>query len=237
MTKTLMNKLSIVIPVYNEKNTILEILKRVEEVKLALEKEIILVDDCSTDGTREILQSLKTNNHKIYYQLKNSGKGAAVRRGFDETTGNIIIIQDADLEYNPADYPRLIKPILDGRADIVYGSRFLGSSERRVLYFWHSLANKFLTILANIFSGLNLSDMETGYKIFSREALNKIKPRLTSNRFGIEPEITILAGRNKMRVFEIGISYDGRTYAEGKKINWRDGLAAVWQTVKFGLRR
>ena len=230
-------KLSIVIPVYNEKNTILEILKRVEAAALELEKEIIIVDDGSTDGTGEILKGLPAGNHKIFFQKKNLGKGAAVRLGFREASGDIIIVQDADLEYDPEEYGKLIKPIMDGKADVVYGSRLIGSEAHRVLYFWHYLANKFFTTLANALSNLNLSDMETCYKVFSRAALDKIAPRLVSNRFGLEPEITMLAGKNKLRVFEVGISYSGRTYEEGKKINWRDGLAAFWHIIRFGLRR
>ncbi|MDP2709126.1 MAG: glycosyltransferase family 2 protein [bacterium] len=230
-------KLSIVIPVYNEKNTILEILKRVEAVELPLAKEIIMVDDYSTDGTREILENLDQVKYKIFYQEKNKGKGAAVRRGFKHTSGDIIIIQDADLEYDPAEYGKLIKPIMDGRADVVYGSRLVGSEARRVLYFWHYLANKFFTTLSNAISNLNLSDMETCYKVFSREALLKISPRLISNRFGLEPEITMLVAKNKLRIYEVGISYSGRTYEEGKKLNWRDGLAAFWHIIRFGFRK
>ena len=230
-------KLSIVIPVYNEKNTILEILKRVEAVALPLEKEIILIDDCSTDGTRELLRSLPAGKYKIFYQEKNQGKGAAVRCGFKETSGDIILIQDADLEYDPQEYGKLIKPIMDDKADVVYGSRLIGSEAHRVLYFWHYLANRCLTFFCNMLSNLNLSDMETGYKVFSRAALDKIAPRLVSNRFGLEPEITMLAGKNKLRVFEVGISYSGRTYEEGKKINWRDGLAAFWHIIRFGFRK
>lgn len=230
-------KLSIVIPVFNEKNTVLEILKRIEAVELPLDKEIILVDDCSTDGTREILKSLPAGKYKIFYQEKNQGKGAAVRKGFSQAGGDIIIIQDADLEYDPEEYGKLIEPIMSGKADVVYGSRLIGSEARRVLYFWHFLANKFLTTLANMFSDLNLSDMETGYKVFSRQALEKILPHLVSNRFGIEPEITILVGKSKLRVYEVGITYSGRTYEEGKKINWQDGLAAIWHIVRFGVRR
>lgn len=232
-----MKKLSIIIPVFNEKNTILEIIKRVGAVKLPLDKEIVLVDDYSTDGTREILRNLPSENYKIFYQEANLGKGAAVRLGFNHASGDIIIVQDADLEYDPAEYSKLIAPILDGRADVVYGSRLIGSEAHRVLYFWHSLGNKFLTTLANMFSDLNLSDMETCYKVFSRQALDKIKSRLTSNRFGIEPEITMLVSKSKLRIFEVGIAYSGRTYKEGKKIGWRDGLAAIWHIVRFGISR
>lgn len=230
-------KLSIVIPVYNEKSTVLEVLKRVDVVSLDLDKEIILVDDGSTDGTGEILKSFPPDKYKIFFQEKNYGKGAALRRGFKESSGDIILVQDADLEYDPADYPKLIKPIMDGRADMVYGSRFVGSEAHRVLYFWHYLGNRCFTFLSNALSNLNLTDMETCYKVFSRQALDKILPRLSSNRFGIEPEITMLASKNKLRIYEVGISYSGRTYEEGKKINWRDGLAAIWHIIKFSLRK
>lgn len=230
-------KLSIIIPIFNEKNTILEIIKKVEAVELPLDKEIILIDDGSTDGTREILQNLNVGKYKIFYHEKNLGKGAAVRLGFEKASGDIIIVQDADLEYDPEDYARLIKPIMAGRADVVYGSRLIGSEAHRVLYFWHYLANRFLTFLSNLLSNLNLSDMETGYKVFSRAALDKILPRLVSSRFGIEPEITMLAGSNKLRIYEVGITYAGRTYEEGKKIGWRDGLAAIWHIIRFGVRR
>jgi glycosyltransferase involved in cell wall biosynthesis len=232
-----MQKLSIVIPVFNEKNTIKEVLNRVEAVQLPLDKEIILVDDCSTDGTREILKSLPAGKYKIFYQEKNQGKGAAVRKGFSQAGGDIVIIQDADLEYDPKEYQKLINPILQGKADVVYGSRLIGSEAHRVLYFWHFLGNRCLTFLSNILSNLNLSDMETGYKVFSRQALEKILPRLVSNRFGIEPEITILVGKSKLRVYEVGVTYSGRTYEEGKKIGWRDGLAAIWHIIRFGVRR
>ncbi|PIR91871.1 glycosyl transferase [bacterium (Candidatus Gribaldobacteria) CG_4_10_14_0_2_um_filter_41_16] len=232
-----MPKLSVIIPVFNEKNTIKEILKKIEAVALPLEKEVVIVDDGSTDGTREILEGLPADKYKIYFQGKNQGKGAALRRGFREATGDIIIIQDADLEYEPAEYGKLIKPIMDGKAEVVYGSRLIGSEARRVLYFWHYLANKFLTTMANVLSNLNLSDMETGYKVFSRQVLDKILPHLISDRFGFEPEITMLVGKNKFRVYEVGITYAGRTYEEGKKIGWKDGLAAFWHIIRFGLRR
>jgi len=232
-----MQKLSIVIPVFNEKNTIREVLNRIEAVRLPLDKEIILVDDYSTDGTRDTLKSLSIDKYKIIYHEKNQGKGAAVRTGFKEASGEIIIIQDADLEYDPKEYEKLINPILEGKADAVYGSRLIGSEAHRVLYFWHYLGNRCLTFLSNMFSNLNLSDMETGYKVFSREALNKILPRLISDRFGIEPEITMLVSRNKLRIYEVGITYSGRTYTEGKKIGWRDGFAAIWHIIRFGIRR
>lgn len=232
-----MKKLSIVIPVYNEKNTIGEILKKVEAVELPLAKEVILVDDGSTDGSREILKNLPAGKYKIFYLESNLGKGAALRFGFGQVSGDIIITQDADLEYDPEDYSKLIRPIMEGKADVVYGTRLAGSEARRVLYFWHYLANRCLTFLANMLSGLNLSDMETGYKVFSRAALETIRPRLSAARFGIEPEITMLVARSRLRIYEIGVTYAGRTYDEGKKIDWRDGLAAVWHIIRFGIRR
>jgi len=229
-----MNKLSIIIPVYNEKETILEILKRVENVNLPLEKEIIIIDDVSNDGTRDILKKLK-NKDRIILKKKNQGKGSAIRQGFLKATGDIVIIQDADLEYNPNDYGKIIRPILENKADVVYGSRLLSSDYHRVLYFWHSVGNKFLTLFSNALTDLNLTDMETGYKAFRKEVIDSFKYKLQSNRFGIEPEMTARIAKSKWRVYEVGISYSGRTYEEGKKINWKDGITAVWHIIKFNL--
>lgn len=229
-------KLSIVIPVYNEKDTILEILKQVESVDLPLEKEIIIIDDCSTDGTREILKDF-SDKYKIILKEKNEGKGSAIKEGLLSAIGDIIIIQDADLEYDPNDYKKIIKPILDNRADVVYGSRFLTGDIKRVLFFWHYLGNIFLTLLSDLFTGLTLTDMETCYKAFRKEVADSFKEKLESKRFGIEPEITARISRGKWRVYETGISYYGRTYKEGKKINWKDGIAAIWHIIKFNLFR
>jgi glycosyltransferase involved in cell wall biosynthesis len=225
-------KLSIIIPVYNESATILKILARIDAAPLDLEKEIIVVDDCSTDGTRDILKSL-ANKYKIFYHEKNQGKGAALRRGFAAATGDILIVQDADLEYDPTEYAKIIAPIADNRADVVYGSRFLGGDAHRVLYFWHFVGNKFLTTLSNMTTNLNLTDMETCYKAFSAEAMKKILSTLQSDRFGFEPEVTAKISKNKLRVYEVGVSYAGRTYEEGKKINWKDGVAAVYAIIRF----
>ncbi|MBI1956899.1 MAG: glycosyltransferase family 2 protein [Candidatus Niyogibacteria bacterium] len=225
-------KLSIIIPSYNEKKTIRELLAKVREVPLAgVDKEIIVIDDGSNDGTRDILKDAE-GIRSIFHE-HNLGKGGAVQTGFRYATGDMVIIQDADLEYDPANYPRLIAPILSGHADVVYGSRFVGGEPHRVLYAFHYFANRFLTVLSNIFTGLNLTDMETCYKVFRREVVDGFKEKLVSRRFGIEPELTARVARGKWRVYEVGISYYGRTYEEGKKINWKDGLAAVWHIIRF----
>jgi len=217
-------------PVFNEKNTIEEILRRVQAVDVGLEKEVIVVDDGSSDGTRELLQKLASPQVKVILHEKNMGKGAALRTGFAQARGDIVLVQDADLEYDPREYPKLLEPILDGRADVVYGSRFLGGPHR-VLFFWHSVGNKFLTTFSNALSNLNLTDMETCYKVIRREALQKIY--LKSRRFGFEPEITMKLAKLKCRFFEVPISYSGRLYEEGKKIGWKDGLAAIFHLIRF----
>ncbi len=221
-------KLSVVMPVYNEETTIDEILSRVQAVPM--EKEIVIVDDGSTDGTYDRLQDIEGlhTNVRIVYQERNRGKGAALRRGFSHVTGDVVIIQDADLEYDPREYPKLLEPILDGRADVVYGSRFLGGPHR-VLYFWHFLGNKLLTLLSNAFNNINLSDMETCYKAFTKEVLESL--RLRSNRFGFEPEFTAKVAKKKWRIYEVPISYSGRSYEEGKKIGWKDGVKALFVIV------
>jgi len=227
--------LSIIIPTYNEKNTILRILELIEKVNLGeIKKEIIIIDDFSSDGTKEILHNLK-NKYKIIFKNKNEGKGAAVKEGFLLSTGDFLIIQDADLEYDPNEYIGIIKPIIDGHADVVYGSRFANYKPHRILYFWHHLGNKSLTILSNILTNLTLSDMETCYKAFNRQAIDIVKHQITSKRFGIEPELTALSAKNNLRIYEVGISYFGRTYQEGKKINWKDGIAAIWHILKYNL--
>jgi glycosyltransferase involved in cell wall biosynthesis len=222
-------KLSVVIPVYNEKSTILEVIARVRGVDLP--KEIIIVDDFSTDGTRAILQGLPGGDDlKILFQPENRGKGAALRRGFEAVTGDIVVIQDADLEYDPEEYHELIRPILANKADVVYGSRFL-SGPHRVLLFWHSVGNRFLTTLSNMLTDLNLTDMETCYKVFRSEILKKIK--LRENRFGFEPEFTAKIAKARCRIYEVPISYSGRDYSEGKKIGWKDGFAAIYLILKY----
>ncbi len=223
-------KLSIVIPVYNEKETIREILRRVQAVKLPVRKEIIIVDDCSRDGTRDILNRLAGRNVRVLFHDQNRGKGAALRTGFARATGDIVLVQDADLEYNPDEYPRLLAPILDGRADVVYGSRFLGGPHR-VLFFWHFVGNRVLTTLSNMVTNLNLTDMETCYKVFRGETLKKV--HLRSSRFGFEPEITIKLAKLRSRIYEVPISYSGRDYTEGKKIGWKDGLAALFHILRY----
>ncbi len=224
-------KLSVVIPVYNERNTILEILQHVREVSLP--KEIIVIDDGSTDGTRDILQGISSSEDmKIIFQPYNMGKGAALRKGFEAVTGDIVVIQDADLEYDPSEYPVLIQPILENKADVVYGSRFL-SGPHRVLFFWHSVGNKLLTTFSNMLTDLNLTDMETCYKVFRANILKRIQMR--ENRFGFEPEFTAKVAKARYRVYEVPISYRGRDYSEGKKISWKDGVAAIYFILKYRL--
>lgn len=222
-------KISVVIPVYNEVHTIDKIVSRVQETPF--DKEIIIVDDGSTDGTQERLEEISKYNHvRIFRHDFNRGKCAALRTGFQHVTGDIIIIQDADLEYDPNEYPNLLGPILDGRADVVYGSRFLGGPHR-VLFFWHYVGNKFLTLFSNMLTDLNLSDMETCYKVFKREVLDEIK--IKSNRFGFEPEFTIKISKKELRIYEVPISYSGRDYSEGKKITWKDGVKAIFTILRY----
>ncbi len=228
-------KLSIIIPCYNEVSTIDQIIDAVRNSPYS-DKEIIIVDDCSTDGTREKLKTTIEGScrvDKVLYHNVNQGKGAALRTGIQSATGGIVIIQDADLEYDPNEYPRLVEPILQNRADVVFGSRFLGSDAHRVLYFWHRVGNGLLTLLSNIFTNLNLTDMETCYKVFRREIIQSIS--IEENRFGFEPEITAKVAKLGCRIYEVGISYYGRTYEEGKKIGWKDGFRAMYCTVKYNL--
>ena len=228
--------ISIVVPVFNEAETISKIIERVGAVTLPFEKEIIVVDDFSTDGTRKILEEyerLNNCNIKVLYQTKNQGKGAALKSGFALASGEVVIIQDADMEYDPREYPKLINPILEDKADVVYGSRFSVSEPHRVLFFWHSIGNRFLTLLSNMFTNLNLTDMETCYKVFRKEVLAKID--IKEKRFGFEPEITAKIAKLGCRIYEVGISYSGRTYKEGKKINWKDGVWALWCILRYNL--
>lgn len=220
--------ISVVIPVFNERRTIEEIVQRVRATRY--HKEIIIVDDASTDGTRKALKKLEGDEVRVVYHPRNRGKGAALRTGFAHVRGDIVLIQDADLEYDPADYPQLLKPILDGRADAVYGSRFLGGPHR-VLLFWHRVGNAFITLLSNVFTNLDLTDMETGYKVLRREFVERMN--IKSNRFGVEAEITAKLARMRARIYETPVSYSGRDYAEGKKITWRDGLATLWHIIRF----
>lgn len=227
-------KLSIVIPVFNEKETLETIIDHVRDVDIPLAKEIILVDDASNDGTTQLLRNFPDHSDiiKVFHEV-NQGKGAALRSGFSSATGDIVLIQDADLEYDPQEYPKLLAPILAGKADVVYGSRFLGSGAHRVIYFWHMVGNKFLTLISNMFTNINLTDMETCYKVFKRSVIEKIT--ICENRFGFEPEITAKVAKLNCRIYEIGISYDGRSYEEGKKIGWRDGFRAIWCILKYNV--
>ncbi len=228
-------KVSIVIPVYNERETLHEIIERVRSVADLDIEEIILVDDFSVDGTTDLLrEGFDEPVFKKLFHEVNQGKGAALRTGFAAATGDIVAIQDADLEYDPAELPGLIRPIIEDRADVVFGSRFIGGGPHRVVFFWHMLGNKFLTLLSNMFTNINLSDMECCYKVFRREVLSKIK--IEENRFGVEPELTAKVSKMNVRIYEVGISYYGRTYDEGKKIGWRDGVRAIYAIMKYGLR-
>jgi glycosyltransferase involved in cell wall biosynthesis len=227
-------KLSVVMPIYDEQATLREAIERILAVPIEL--ELICVDDGSRDGSREILAALQAQHPqiKVLLQPHNMGKGAALRRGIQEATGDFVLIQDADLEYDPKDYPLLLEPLIQGRADVVYGSRFLGGAPHRVLYFWHSVGNSLLTMLSNCLTNVNLSDMETCYKVFRREIIQSIP--LQENRFGFEPEVTVKVAKRRLRIYEVGISYWGRTYAEGKKIRWKDGVRAFWVLLKYSVK-
>ena len=230
-----MPNLSVVIPVYNEVDTIERIVEAVQRSEVE-NLEIVLVDDGSTDGTRDVLrEKIEPKVERVIYHERNQGKGAALRTGFAAASGDVVIVQDADLEYDPNEYPKLIEPIVSGRADVVFGSRFAGGEPHRVLYFWHYVVNRFLTMLSNVFTNLNLTDMEVCYKVFRREVLQKI--RIEENRFGVEPEITAKVAKLGCRIYEVGVSYAGRTYGEGKKIGWRDGIRAIWCILKYNLLR
>ncbi len=224
-------KLSVVIPAYDEEKTLQAVVRAVQAVNLPILKEIIVVDDASQDSTRQIMEQLPGDNIIRVFHERNQGKGAALRSGFAAATGDIILIQDADLEYDPAEYPKLLQPILNGKADVVYGSRFVGSEAHRVLYFWHMMGNRFLTLLSNMCTNLNLTDMETCYKVFRREIIQNITIR--EDRFGFEPEITAKVAKSGCRIYEVGISYSGRTYAEGKKIGMKDGFRALYCIIKY----
>ncbi len=233
--------LSVVIPVYNEEKTLRALVSRVRDVPIR--KEIVLVNDCSRDRSAEVLSEIEAefsgdgmNQVRVFHHGVNQGKGAALRTGFSQVNGDVVVIQDADLEYDPAEYPRLIRPIVQDQADVVFGSRFLGHQAHRVLYFWHYMGNRFLTTLSNCFTNLNLSDMETCYKVFRRDVIDTICPLLQQSRFGIEPEMTARVARRHYRIYETSISYSGRTYAEGKKIGWKDGFQALWCIVRYGLK-
>jgi glycosyltransferase involved in cell wall biosynthesis len=227
-------KLSVIIPIYNERATLRRVVEKV--LSVPLEIELICVDDGSKDGSREILEELQKRHPqlRVLLQPKNMGKGAALRRGIQEASGDYVIVQDADLEYDPAEFPNLIAPLVQGQADVVYGSRFLGGRPHRVLYFWHSVGNSFLTLLSNCLTNINLSDMETCYKVFRREIIQSIP--IEENRFGFEPEITVKVAKRRLRIYEMGISYSGRTYKEGKKIGWKDGFRALWCLLKYSMK-